>query len=207
MTVGITPLQIATEQLSRMRGMTALYHKQFFTDIFRTTVLGLALFGLGFWGIEPAFLAIPFVALIGASQTAFDASYLIFARHYARALEDYINHELGEEILVAASLEDSYLFPLDSSKIVTIPLNRAPTWFSLMTFLYTATGVLTFVAGLVLGSGVLEDAGAGWTTGYGVSLAVMTAAALAVGLWWFPGGEGERRLSAILGEGLGKAVG
>jgi hypothetical protein len=203
----MTPLEVASQQLARMRGMTALYHKQFFTDIFRTTVLGLVLFGVGFGlEMEPAFLAIPFVALIGASQTAFDASYLIFARHYARSLENYINGELGEQILVAARLEDAYLFPLDAPKLVTIPLDRSPTWFSFMTFLYTAIGGLTYVAGLVLGVGALEAAGSGWTTGYSVSLAVLTAAALAVGLWWFPGGAGERRLSATLDDEFGLSL-
>ncbi len=191
-------VEVASAQLRRMRGMTALYHRQFFTDIFRTTVVGLVLFGVGFWGIDPAFLAIPFVALIGAAQTAFDASYLIFARQYAHSLERFINSEIGRDLLVAHKLEEAYLFPLDATKIVTIPLNWPPTWFGFMTFLYTAIGILTYVAGLVLGIGFLRDATAGWVAGYLLSLGVLTALTLAVGLWWFPGGAGERRLRRVL---------
>ncbi len=194
----MNPLDVAAQQLGRMRGMTALYHKQFFTDIFRTTVVGLVLFGFGFWQIEAAFLAIPFVALIGAAQTAFDASYLIFARQYAHSLERFINREIGRDVLVAHKLEEAYLFPLDTTKVVTIPIDRAPTWFGFMTFFYTSIGVLTYVAGIALGRDVLNEAGAGWTAGYAISLAVLTALTLGMGLWWFAGGAGERKLRQIL---------
>jgi len=36
--------------------------------------------------VEEAFLLVPVVALFGAPVTAFDASYLVFSRHYATAL-------------------------------------------------------------------------------------------------------------------------
>ena len=52
------------------------------------------------------FLAIPIVALIGAAQTAFDASYLIFSRQYATRLEHMLNRELGRDILIAHRLEE-----------------------------------------------------------------------------------------------------
>ncbi|NND12414.1 MAG: hypothetical protein HKO10_00455 [Acidimicrobiia bacterium] len=194
----MTALELAAQQLSRMRGMNAMYHRQFFTDIFRTTVVGLVLFGVGFWGIQAAFLAVPFVALIGAAQTAFDASYLIFSRHYSHALEGFINREIGSELLVAHKMEETYLFPLDTTKIVTIPLDRAPTWFGFMTFFYTVVGVYSYVAGLTFGWNFLTLSG--WEVRYGLSLGVLTVATLAMGVWWFASGAGERRLRAVLDE-------
>ena len=84
-------IKIAQQQLGRMRGMTALYHRRFFTDVWLTLLLWLALVVAGDLGSELAFVMLPFVALFGAVITAFDASYLIFARHYAAALERYLN--------------------------------------------------------------------------------------------------------------------
>jgi hypothetical protein len=135
---------VAGEQLARMRGMNAAYHRRFFADIRFTTSSP--------WGSSPpawrsttgSFLAIPPVALLGACQTAFDASYLIFSRHYAARLERLINAELGRDVLVAHRLEDAYLFPLDRPKVVTFTL-RGFTWFGFMTALYTMAGIGVYV--------------------------------------------------------------
>lgn len=191
---------VAAQQLTRMRGMVALYHRQFFADIKFTTVVVLALAALAFWDIEELFLAIPVVLLIGACQTAFDASYLIFARQYARSLEEHINGNLSAEVLVAAKLEDAYLFPLDVSKIVTLAAPPHFTWFGFMTAFYTAVGVAVSAVGLILGLPVAAAAGDGWWLGYIVAYGGLTLVALAVGWWWFPAGTGERRLRAILDE-------
>jgi hypothetical protein len=78
--------ELTARQLSRMRGMTALYHRRFFFDVNLTTVLVVGLFVVGWAGVEQAFLLVPVVALIGAIQTAFDSSYLTFARWYAMFL-------------------------------------------------------------------------------------------------------------------------
>ena len=191
-------VEIAAQQLARMRGMVGLYHKQFFSDIRFTTLVVLALGGFGFWGVEELFLVVPFIALMGACQTAFDASYLIFARQYAASLESYINRQLGEDVLVAARLESAYLFPLDVPKIVTLAAPPHFTWFGFMTAFYTLVGVGAFVVGLVLGLPVASSAGGLWLWSYVVALGGLTVAALAVGWWWFPSGNGERRLRRIL---------
>lgn len=78
-------------QLERMRGMTRYYHERFFTDTRFVALAVLSLLVVGWWAVPEAFLLIPVVALLGANQTAFDASYLLFARHYAQALERTIN--------------------------------------------------------------------------------------------------------------------
>jgi hypothetical protein len=183
-----------------MRGMTALYHKRFFFDVNFTTVLVVALLVVGWWEVEPAFLLVPVVALMGAVATAFDASYLIFARWYAAYLERYLDDRLGERILVGAELEDTYLFELGATKVVTIPLDGGFTWFSFMTIFYTVIGALAYVVGIALGWDVLLAAPAGLFIVYLVGLVGLTFAALATGIWWFVGGEGERRLRKVLDE-------
>ena len=191
-------MKMAAAQLSRMRGMTAMYHRRFFLDVNIATVLVLALLVVGWFGAEPAFLMVPVVALVGAVQTAFDASYLIFARWYAAYLEWYLNERLGERIHVAAELEATYLFPLGSPKIVTIPLGGGFTWFSFVTIFYTVLGAFAYLFGLILGWGTLVDAPVGVAVLYAVGLFGITLTAFVVGLWWFVTGAGERRLQSVL---------
>lgn len=195
-------LSVAREQLARMRGMNAAYHARFFSDIRFSVVVGLVVLASGFAIDERLFLALPVVALMGACQTAFDASYLIFSRQFATRLEQWINASLGRDILVAHRLEDAYLFPLDRSKVVTLSLAPgAFSWFGFMTAFYTLTGIGLYVTGIVLSlDAVRVLLPRQWGAAYVVSLVLVTAFALAVGVWWFPGGEGERRLRAVLDE-------
>jgi hypothetical protein len=189
---------LAARQLGRMRGMTRYYHARFFSDIRFSLIATLALFTLSFWEIPDAVVLVPPVALLGAVATAFDASYLIFARQYAARLEDRLNRSAAETILVGAELEASYLFPLDERKIVTARFGGDFTWFGFVTLFYTGVGVATYVFGLALALPRLGDHGGAWQGWYLITLLVATVAALGVGLWWFVGGEGERRLRAVL---------
>jgi len=161
-------------------------------------VLILALFVVGWWGVEQAFLLVPVVALIGAVQTAFDSSYLVFARWYAAYLERYLNERVGERIHVAAELEDTYLFELGAPKIVTIPIGGGFTWFSYVTVFYTVVGAFAYLFGLVLGWDTLLAAALPVILLYSLGLYGMTIASLLVGIWWFLGGKGERRLERVL---------
>jgi hypothetical protein len=199
-------ITIALQQLSRMRGMNALYHRQFFSDIRFTTVTVLALFVAGAAIDRWIFLAVPFVALLGAASTAFDASYLIFSRQYATRLERYINERTGSNVLIANELEDAYLFPIDRPKIVTLRFGADFTWFGFMTAFYTLLGVAAYLTGLALSLDVLSDSGrADIGFAYLVTLAVFTLGALAVGAWWFVGGTGEARLRAVLDHRFGES--
>lgn len=191
-------ITVAASQLARMRGMTAMYHRRFFFDVNMATVLAIALFLLGWWDIPEAFLLIPVVALIGAVQTAFDASYLIFARSYAARLEAFLNDALGSDVLVAAKMEDVYLFPLGTPKVVTVPLGGGFSWFGFVTIFYTMLGMASFGFGLALGWQTLRNGPPGLATVYLVTLFGLGIAALVTGVWWFVTGEGERRLARIL---------
>lgn len=197
-------VELAARQLSRMRGMNAAYHRRFFGDVRFVLVLVLLLFAGGLELDRHLYLAIPFVALFGATQTAFDASYLIFSRHYAARLEQYLNRRIGHDVLVAHRMEETYLFPLDARKVVTLAGGPGFTWFGFMTGFITLLGVGAYVSGLLLSLDVLTERGSVLLAGtYLGALLGLTILALAVGAWWFVGGEGERRLSAALDGAFG----
>lgn len=193
-------------QLSRMRSMTAMYHRRFFFDINFTTAVVVALFVIGWWQVPEAFLLVPVVALMGAVATAFDSSYLTFARWYAEYLERYLNKRLGERIHVGSELEATYLFELGTPKIVTIPLRGGFTWFSFVTAFYTLVGAFAYVFGFILGWATLADAPPAVRIVYLVGVIGLTLAALIVGVWWFVSGEGERRLAAVLENRFGQIL-
>jgi hypothetical protein len=174
--------------------MTAFYHRRFFADVWLTLLTWLGVLVAGDLGSGLAFVALPFIALFGAVITAFDASYLIFARHYAAALERYLNRSIGETVLVASELEDAYLFTLRERKVVTI--GRDFTWFGFVTVFFTVLGGVGYALGVHLGLRAIDGQPA---TGLFLGvLAAITAASLATGLWWFVAGTGERRLTEIL---------
>lgn len=194
-----TEVEIARQQLARMRGMNAMYHRRFFSDIRFTGVVVLAMLVAGMAVDERLFLTIPFVALFGAVSTAFDASYLIFSRQFAARLERFVNRSCERPVLVAHELEDAYLFPLDRTKIVTMGFGSDFTWFGFMTAFYTVVGIVGYTTGLVLSLGVLADPDRrGLAFAYLTTLAVITIACLVVGGWWFVGGTGEERLRSVL---------
>lgn len=183
------PLTVLHSQLVRMRSMDAMYHRRFFSDVRYITLVTLGLFVVAWTFNEALLLLVPFVALIGACQTAFDASYLIFSRRYAAALERRINTLAGEELLVGHRLEDAYLFPLERNG------GSGLTWFGFMTAFYTLLGIGAYAVGLIGGLEHLDDAVAPL---YLVGLLGLTGFALAVGVWWFVTGRGDQRLAGIL---------
>ncbi|HSM01927.1 MAG TPA: hypothetical protein VK960_05755 [Acidimicrobiia bacterium] len=181
-----------------MRGMTALYHRFFFRDVWLTGLTYLVLLLAADLGAKRAAAALPFVALLGAVMTAFDASYLVFARQYSIRLERLLNETVGQQILVGGELEDVYLFRLDGTKVVTIGLPF--TWFGFVTVFLTALGAVAYAAGVALAIDAVAGSARLLLVG---SLGALTAAALAVGIWWFVAGVGERRLREVLDRHFG----
>ena len=188
-------LELAHAQLGRMRGMTRYYHQRFFSDTRATAAGIIALLILGFWTVPEAFLLIPVVALVGANQTAFDASYLFMARSYATALESEINSAMRRRVLVGSELEDRYLVPLSSRRLVGVSFGSGFSWFGWMTVLYTVLGIGAFVSGLWLGWNVIEGVA---RMVYLTFLGGLTVVSLLVGNWWFVNGVGQSRLDEIL---------
>lgn len=197
-------LSVARDQLTRMRAMTAMYHRRFYSDVWLTASLFVATFAASEW-VPRVAVALPFIALLGAIITAFDASYLIFARQYAARLESLINRRIGAEVLVGSRLEDTYLFPLDRPKIVTIAPGDGFSWFGWVTASFTALGIIGYILGLFLALDAVSTTTA--TVWLLVALLPLTVATLAVGLWWFAGGEGERRLRSVLDAAFGPGQG
>lgn len=180
--------------------MTVEYHRQFFTDVRFAILLIVTLFVLALW-VDPLIaLLIPFVALWTAVQTAFDASYLMFARHYAVRLENYLNAQAGETLLVGGRLEADYLFPLGQRKIVTIAAGRGFTWFGYVTVFFTLLGLAAYLFGVAIGWDALSSVGDPWQSLYLATLVFLTLTSLIVGVWWFVMGTGEQRLSSVLEE-------
>lgn len=189
-------IDLARSQLARMRGMTGYYHRRFFADTRFTLALGIGIVVAAAAIDERLIALLAPVALLGAAQTAFDASYLTFARQYARSLEGWLNRRAGTEVLVAADLEEVYLYPLDRRKLVTVPFDRGLTWFGTMTLLYTSLGVVAYALGVWATWEVLDGSRAARL--YVAVLGVFTLALLAHGLWWFGTGAGERKLRSVL---------
>lgn len=178
--------------------MTRYYHERFFADVRLTLIAVLVLVVVGFWQVREAFVLLPVVALFGAAMTAFDASYLLFARHYARRLESDLNSHFEGQVLIASQIEDTYLFPLDERKMVVAAFGKGFTWFSFMTVFITAFGVAAYGFGAVLSWPVLMGHGRLWALAYWLVLGALTISALGIGWWWFVGGEGERRLRSVI---------
>lgn len=183
--------------------MTRYYHERFFADTRYTALAVVTLLLLGFWSIPEAFLVVPVVALLGANQTAFDASYLFMARRYAAALEGEINGAMRRTILVGAELEDRYLVPLDSKRLVGVAFGRGFSWFGWMTVLYTSLGIMAFLFGLWLGWDVLDGTG---RLVYLLAVGGLTIGSLAVGWWWFITGEGQQRLDDVIEQKFAKSL-
>ncbi|MCY3561994.1 MAG: hypothetical protein OXH20_12640 [bacterium] len=202
-----TDIALAAKQLARLRAMNSRYHHRFFADIRYSILAGGAAFVLGAATHPWLFAAAPVVALIGACTTAFHAYYLIFSRQYAARLEVWLRHRTGSP-LVAHRLEESYLFPLDRRKIVTLAPGPGFTWFGFMTGFYTIVGAAAYAGGVILVATTVFDAQHGTLSAvlgglYLGALGILTLASLAVGRWWFVKGEGERRLREILDEEFG----
>lgn len=199
----MTELELAHTQLQRMRGMTRYYHERFFTDTRYTAFGVIALLLIGFWDIPEAFLLVPLVALIGANQTAFDASYLFMARRYAAALEAEINSAMRRKILVGADLEDRYLVPLQGRRFVGVAFGAGFSWFGWMTVFYTLLGVSVSAWALLL---AFDEVELSIAFGYLTVLAILAFGSLIVGWWWFVSGTGQRRLDEVIETQFGRSA-
>jgi hypothetical protein len=75
-----------------------------------------------------------------------------------------------------------------------------------VTVFYTVIGALAYLFGLVLGWDTLMSAPLAIILLYSGGLYGITIASLLAGIWWFVGGEGERRLQRVLEGRFGEAL-
>jgi len=186
-------ITILNNQLSRMRSMNKYYHDQFLFDV-RILFFFTIIFHYLALTNNTAYMLIPFVSLFGSVLLSFHAHYLIFSRNYSEFIEIKLNNILGNDVLIAHKLENSYLFPIKDRKIVVAKLGSDFSWFGYVTLFITFIGISSYVYSIVslLNTEI--------SLYYYLFIALITLITLIIGIWWFLLGNGEKRLEKIFSE-------
>ncbi len=186
-------ITILNNQLSRMRSMNKYYHDQFLLDV-RILFFFTIIFHYLALTNNTAYMLIPFLSLFGSVLLAFHAHYLIFSRNYSEFIEIKLNNILGNDVLIAHKLENSYLFPIKDRKIVVAKLGSDFSWFGYVTLFITFIGISSYVYSIVslLNSEI--------SLYYYLFIALITLITLIIGIWWFLLGNGEKRLEKVFNE-------
>ena len=186
-------ITILNNQLSRMRSMNKYYHDQFLFDV-RILFFFTIIFHYLALTNNTAYMLIPFVSLFGSVLLSFHAHYLIFSRNYSEFIEIKLNNILGNDVLIAHKLENSYLFPIKDRKIVVAKLGSDFSWFGYVTLFITFIGISSYVYSIVslLNSEI--------SLYYYLFIALITLITLIIGIWWFLLGNGEKRLEKVFNE-------
>ena len=186
-------ITILNNQLSRMRSMNKYYHDQFLFDV-RILFFFTIIFHYLALTNNTAYMLIPFVSLFGSVLLSFHAHYLIFSRNYSEFIEIKLNNILGNDVLIAHKLENSYLFPIKDRKIVVAKLGSDFSWFGYVTLFITFIGISSYVYSIVslLNTEI--------SLYYYLFIALITLITLIIGIWWFLLGNGENRLEKVFDE-------
>ena len=186
-------ITILNNQLSRMRSMNKYYHDQFLFDV-RILFFFTIIFHYLALTNNTAYMLIPFISLFGSVLLAFHAHYLIFSRNYSEFIEIKINNILGNDVLIAHKLENSYLFPIKDRKIVVAKLGSDFSWFGYVTLFITFIGIFSYIYSIVslLNTEISQY--------YYLFIALITLITLIIGIWWFLLGNGEKRLEKVFNE-------
>ena len=186
-------ITILNNQLSRMRSMNKYYHDQFLFDV-RILFFFTIIFHYLALTNNTAYMLIPFVSLFGSVLLSFHAHYLIFSRNYSEFIEIKLNNILGNDVLIAHKLENSYLFPIKDRKIVVAKLGSEFSWFGYVTLFITFIGISSYVYSIVslLNTEI--------SLYYYLFIAFITLITLIIGIWWFLLGNGEKRLEKVFNE-------
>ena len=186
-------ITILNNQLSRMRSMNKYYHDQFLFDV-RILFFFTIIFHYLALTNNTAYMLIPFVSLFGSVLLSFHAHYLIFSRNYSEFIEIKLNNILGNDVLIAHKLENSYLFPIKDRKIVVAKLGSDFSWFGYVTLFITFIGISSYVYSIIslLNTEI--------SLYYYLFIALITLITLIIGIWWFLLGNGEKRLEKVFNE-------
>jgi len=190
-------------QLRRMRAMNFKYHALFFRQInFWITLIALALVVSLLEPLRATIFLVPYLILYAAMQGTFHFHYIVFARRYARALEQKINQSNGSALLIAHRLEEAYLFPLDAPRFVGVSFGNPPSFFSAITFHYGIAGALLWMLALYRASQLVPSFTPNFAPlNFYVPVTIAwTLANVFYLAWYFIGQRDERRVEQILYE-------
>lgn len=188
-------------QLRRMRAMNFKYYALFFRQInFWIAVNAVLLVASLLEPLRAAVVLVPYLVLYAAMQGAFHFHYIIFARRYARALEQKLNQLNGNDALIAHKLEEVYLFPLDAPRFVGVSLGNPLTFFSAITFHYGIAGTLLWALALYRGWQLLPHLAPNFApiNFYLPMTIVWTLANMLYLAWHFIGQRDEKRVEEHL---------
>lgn len=196
-------------QLRRMRAMNFKYHSLFFRQInFWIAVNVVLLVASLLEPLRAAVLLVPYLVLYAAMQGAFHFHYIIFARRYARALEQKLNQLNGNDALIAHKLEDAYLFSLDAPRFVGISFGNPSSFFSAITFHYGVAGALLWVFALYRAWQLIPFLAPNFAplNFYLPVTIVWTLANMFYLAWHFIGQRDERRVQIVLDKFVGEKL-
>lgn len=143
-------IQLASEQLARMRGMLYGYSDLFFRRIRDWAVVTIILLVVGSTDAFPAAVAfVPFLVPFAFLETGYLFFYTVFARRYAERLERRINDLVGRDVLVAHRLEAAYFYSPEAPKIAALSFGNPLGMVTVSTLGYTIGAGLLWLAGFV----------------------------------------------------------
>lgn len=188
-------------QLRRMRAMNYRYHALFFRQINFWIAVNVVLLVASL--LEPlrvAVLLVPHLVLYAAMQGAFHFHYIVFARRFARALEQRLNKMNANNTLIAQELEEDYLFPLDAPRFVGFSLGSPLSFFSAITLHYGIAGALLWALALYRSAQLIPPLVPGFAPlqFYLPVTIVWTLANMLYLAWYFIGQRDERKIDRRL---------
>jgi hypothetical protein len=192
---------ILDSQLRRMRAMNWKYHALFFRQINFWIAVNVGLLVVSLAApFRAGVLLVPYLVLYAAMQGAFHFHYIIFARRYARALEQKINRLNGNHALIAYKLEDAYYFPLDAPRFVGVSVGNLFSFFSAITFHYGIAGAVLWALALYRSALIAPQLSASFAplTWYVPVTIAWTMANMIYLAWFFVGQRDERGLESEL---------
>jgi len=198
-----TRMRILFEQLNRAYAALAHHRRARMRSMSWGSTLMLILLLLGFtkWMVMAA-LALPFVAIYLVVQYGCLTHLITYHRAVVAELESKINHELGETLLVGASLEAKLCGPVGQSHFLGLSAGNLTCLFSIATIHYLVICLLMFLAGALRTQYVLKHPELRPVDRFGdiyaPFLLLWALANILYLIWYYVKGEQEKDLLAAI---------
>jgi hypothetical protein len=196
-------LPLLEKQLERMRSMHYGYYVQFFQATHLFTVIVLLDLAVSLWPpFRAAIFVLPFFIVYAGFFTSYLLSYNLFARIYATALEKKINALTGRRHLVAHEMEEVYFYRTPGPKFSALDLKQPWVMISASTISYTFGGFVIYLLAAYRSWQLLPTLAPHFPPLllFWPLLGVWTLGHLFYLLWFFVGGQPEKRIAAIVDE-------